>query len=58
MVWVVCEDVVVQFSVYDGCIVFLKAAAGTVGGEGGLVLILAGAVCNVWKFFWYKSTHA
>ncbi len=35
MIRVVCEDVVVQFSVYDGCIVCLEEAAGTVGGEGG-----------------------
>ena len=35
MVSLVFEDVVVQFGVYDGCIVFLEAAAGTVGGEGG-----------------------
>ena len=26
--------------------------------SGRLVLILAGAVCVVWDFFWYKSTHA
>ena len=23
-----------------------------------LVLILAGSVCFIWDFFWYKSTHA
>ena len=35
MIWIVCKDVVVQFGVYDGCVVFLEAAACTVGGEGG-----------------------
>ena len=26
--------------------------------DSGLVFILAGAVCAVRDFFWYKSTHA
>ena len=43
MIWIMREDVAVQFGVYYGCIVFLEAAAGTVGGEGGE----EGVVCEI-----------
>ena len=43
MLWVMFKDVVVEFGVHNGCAVFLEAAAGTVGGEGGE----EGVVCEI-----------